>query len=196
MRRITLLLATTVGLVFMLAGVALAVTNIDCVDGSTCTGTSKADFIRGTQFPDSINALGANDVVQGNNGADLIQGGSGDDVLCGDCGALNLFPTPGDDDTLYGEGGDDELRGLWGHDLYVGGGGNDLINADYNFPVEVDRVDGGRGNDKIRAHDESLDHVTCGEGSKDIAQVDVSDDVDATCEFLQYSGFPPLFPDN
>jgi Ca2+-binding RTX toxin-like protein len=72
----------------------------------TIVGTSKMDFLFGTEGPDVIDAGAGNDFIQSRGGDDRICGRSGDDSMLGDEGSDILDGASGDDDL---DGGDDLL---------------------------------------------------------------------------------------
>lgn len=95
----------------------------------------------------------------------------------GTAGRDTLNGTAGQD-TLSGLGGGDTLNGRGGADKLVGGPGNDRLTGG----PAADRLLGGPGNDRLQARDASADVVDCGPGAGDLAVVDGSDDVAASCE--------------
>ncbi len=103
---------------------------------------------------------------RGTGGPDTLTGTAGPDTLAG----------LGAGDTLSGRGGADKLLGGPGADKLTGGPG-------------ADKLLGGAGNDRIRARDGAVDVVNCGPGSGDVAVVDSSDRVTASCERVET---PPL----
>jgi Ca2+-binding RTX toxin-like protein len=114
---------------------AVSVDRIEFADGSLLadavilarisTGGSGADYLSGTDDPNTMD---------GGNGADTVLGAGGDDVLAGSAGADSLVGSVGNDsltggagnDTLRGETGDDVLDGSGGADWLHGGPGNDV----------------------------------------------------------------------
>ncbi len=146
----------------------------------TICGGGAADTIRGMQGDDLIAGAGGGDVITGEaghdelfggaatfcsgsgsttDGNDRIDGGAGDDLIDGGAGR----------DVLAGGTGADKLRGDAGNDQLTGGAGPDVLN-------------GGAGNDDIRAQDRRADHVFCGSGSRDRANLDAVDHA-TRCEF-------------
>ena len=109
------------------------------------------------------------DVLIGSFGKDTITGGDGHDIISGSFG----------DDKLYGQKGNDEIYAVE-NDRRSGGG---------FFPVPgkgtpgIDLVDGGTGNDTIRAADGIKDVIDCGEGT-DTVEYDRTLDVIKNCETL------------
>jgi peptidoglycan/xylan/chitin deacetylase (PgdA/CDA1 family) len=99
---------------------------------------------------------------RGTAGADTLTGTAGPDTLSG----------LGAGDTLSGRGGADKLLGGLGADKLTGGPG-------------ADRLLGGPGNDRLQARDGVADTVNCGPGSGDLAVVDRSDKVTASCERVE-----------
>lgn len=99
------------------------------------------------------------DYYRGTGGSDTAKGLGGADTMSGGRG----------DDLLDGGEGGDRLSGGAGADRLVGGPGTDSLS-------------GGDGNDTLHADDGRAERVTCGAGSRDVAEVDWLDDVDPTCE--------------
>jgi peptidoglycan/xylan/chitin deacetylase (PgdA/CDA1 family) len=99
------------------------------------------------------------------------RGTAGPDTLTGTAGP----------DTLAGLGAGDTLRGRGGSDRLLGGPGADRLTGG----PAADRLLGGPGNDRLQARDGSADVVNCGPGSGDLAVVDSSDRVTASCEQVQ-----------
>jgi Ca2+-binding RTX toxin-like protein len=81
MRRIALLLATTMGLALLLAGVALAA-SFTCTT-NPCKGTSGPDTITGTINAETINGLAGDDDISALDGNDKINGGANNDTTSG-----------------------------------------------------------------------------------------------------------------
>ena len=78
--------------------------------GGSQTGTAGSDFLTGSEFGETLNALGGNDTIDAGGGNDVLIGGSGNDILIG------------------GEG-TDEYR-------FGGIFGNDLIQEGVRIPLE------------------------------------------------------------
>jgi Ca2+-binding RTX toxin-like protein len=106
--------------------------------------------------------------------AATIKGTDGDDFLRGTNGADNIGARAGNDevraragnDQVFGGTNSDTLYGMEDNDLIVGGRGND-------------RLDGGTGNDTLKSHfDGQADNLTCNQGSRDVAYLEVNDIVD------------------
>jgi hemolysin type calcium-binding protein len=91
-------------------------------------------------------------------------------------------------DTIEGGAGDDFLEGGFGNDVLDGGAGVDQFRGD-----RTERDVFAVGNDQIRARDGVTEQVNCGIGT-DIAQVDASDVVDASCESVDRGLGPPGKP--
>lgn len=99
------------------------------------------------------------------------RGTGGPDILTGTAGP----------DTLSGLGAGDTLSGRGGADKLLGGPGGDKLTGG----PAADKLLGGAGNDHIRARDGAADVVNCGPGSSDVAVVDSSDRVTASCERVE-----------
>ncbi|HXQ89599.1 MAG TPA: polysaccharide deacetylase family protein [Solirubrobacterales bacterium] len=110
----------------------------------------------------ALPALGEAASKRGTAGPDTLRGTAGPDKLSGLGGA----------DTLKGRGGSDKLLGGRGGDRLIGGPG-------------ADRLRGGPGDDRIQARDDAADVVNCGPGLSDLAVVDASDRVTASCERVE-----------
>jgi metallophosphoesterase (TIGR03767 family) len=91
-----------------------------------------------------------------------------------------LVGTPGSD-LLRGRGGNDRLRGRRGRDCLRAGRGRDRVNGGKSAG---DRIGAGGGQDRVNARDGKPDTVRCGTG-RDVARVDSSDKVAASCEQLR-----------
>ncbi|MBC7987009.1 MAG: calcium-binding protein [Sphingomonadaceae bacterium] len=105
-------------------------------------GTAGDDTIRGTQRPDKIFGGGGDDSLIGRGAEDELHGGDGRDTLEGG---------PGGFDSLFGEQGADLLSFATSDGGNADGGtGNDtLIGSDVEFSFT--RLNGGRGDDELRA---------------------------------------------
>jgi Ca2+-binding RTX toxin-like protein len=129
----------------------------------TVDGTAKADTLNGTAAAETFCGHAGGDKISGLAGADTIYGDScGGAVKPGD-GADQLFGGKGPD-RLFGQGGADTLRGGKGKDFYKAGPGDDTIDA-------ADGV---------------AEQVSCGKGTKDVANVDQLDTVSG-CETVHRS---------
>ncbi len=84
-------------------------------------------------------------------------------------------------DTLSGLGAGDTLSGRGGADKLLGGTGADKLTGG----PAADKLLGGPGNDRLLARDDSADTVNCGPGSGDVAVVDNTDRVTASCERVE-----------
>ncbi|WP_052249674.1 calcium-binding protein [Tateyamaria sp. ANG-S1] len=139
--------------------------------GDDIVAGSDAEFIRGLDGNDTIDAGGGDDRVAGGSGADYLigndgadtllgslsndtlLGGRGDDVLNGGFGADNIDGGDGDDsieggggaDTLFGRNGDDMLDGGAWQDELNGGSGDDTLQGGFG----ADTLSGGLGDDLL-----------------------------------------------
>lgn len=137
MRRITLILATTVAaLVLASAGVALAA-NVVC-GGGECRGTNKADTMQGTNKTDAMYGRGGLDTMYGRYGADEIRGGD-------------------NADTIFGGYGDDRISAGSGVDTVDGEAGSDFIRT---VDGQRDSVSCGIGNDRAIIDEADLDRAS------------------------------------
>lgn len=108
------------------------------------------------------------DVIRGTGWPDWIEAGGGDDIICALGGDDVIFGGDGNDD-VYGAAGDDVILGNAGNDLLIGGLGDDgIAGGDGN-----DRIRGGNGNDDLFGNDggdtmrggNGHDHLEGGAGS-------------------------------
>lgn len=181
MRRIALLLATTMGLALLLAGVALAAT-VTCSGALDCYGTEGDDTIKGTKADELIYGLGGSDTINGNGGSDDM---FGDGTVTGD-------PNPALDGNDQMDGGSDadRLYGFGGSDTLIGGSSFDYIDAEYGETPEVpgthNTIRAGSGNDTVAATNGVPDSIDCSPGKSDTVRFDGSlDTVANNCEQLQ-----------
>jgi len=112
------------------------------------TPTEGPDRIFGTNWADTIDALGGDDLVKAKGGNDTVLGGSGNDALYGDWGDDVLVGNTGND-RMYGGAGNDRM--IWnngdGSDLMEGGSGYDVTEvngADTAGDVFTIAADGDR----------------------------------------------------
>ncbi len=108
------------------------------------------DRLYGETGSERIRGGDGDDFIDGGRAGDRLEGDDGNDTILGDAGNDHLYGGRGDDKLDAGSG-DDELVGHEGDDLLIGGSGPDAIRA-------------GPGNDTIRAADDSIDTIDCGEG--------------------------------
>ncbi len=153
MKRTMLLLAATVLVICLGAGVALAQrgfgdqgSGVTKTCPTTGTGTTYPDTLIGTNAPNHIQGLGGNESP---TWGDYIPGHGGNDILYGNAGG----------DRIEGGYGNDAIYGNQGKDLLIGGPDNDHIN-------------GGTGGDVIRVRDGYVDHVNCAGGNDDVSNRD------------------------
>lgn len=92
-------------------------TSSSAANRCTIRGSTKTDFLSGTDHHDFICGLGGNDFISGKDGSDRLRGGPNNDTIVGGRGA----------DAVLGRGGNDKLFVVDGHpnDLVRGGPGND-----------------------------------------------------------------------
>jgi hypothetical protein len=174
MRRALLVMATMLFAVFMIGGVAYALT-IQCdgtgdqdPDEGVCFGTDKSDTITGTLDPDFIVGFGGRDSVFGEGGNDTVDGFGDNDVIHGG---------PGDDGRTRGNPHFDDLNleGAEQSDVVYGEEGNDIIDAAANDTAHSrDRSFGGADADTILAADGNKDLIECGAG-QDTVTADAND---------------------
>ncbi len=162
-----------------LTSLAAAITQIrpGAVEGTAgndvMNGTAGNDALYGLAGNDTLNGLGGNDFLIGGAGTDTYDGGTGTDIL--DYGydtvgwSINLATgqaiqgatteTFVSIEGAYGSSVADTLTGSGNADILAGGGGDDTVNAGLGDDfIEFDgaangfdAVDGGTGNDAIRA---------------------------------------------
>ncbi|MES9991035.1 MAG: calcium-binding protein [Candidatus Thiodiazotropha sp.] len=157
--------------------------------GEALSGMSNHDRLFGGGGDDTLNGNAGDDYLEGNAGTDRLNGGVGDDELHGgsgnDGGIIHGLYGDAGDDALYGEAGDDTLDGGTERDLLVGGYGQDhLIGGDdHDFLIggfhyhdvdnnffhifddgEIDRLEGGNGDDVYWAGAGDIINDTDGKG--------------------------------
>lgn len=86
------------------------------------------EWVRGSNFNDSILMSSADEQVEGRSGDDVIDGRGGNDLLQGQNGNDHIFGGTGDD-FLAGGSGDDQLFGGAGFDTLEGGSNDDLLTG-------------------------------------------------------------------
>ena len=117
-----------------------------------------------------------------------VFGGEGDDVITGDKWANRLMGWEGSD-TISGGDGNDVLYSSTNLCCYFdtggsigGGSGNDLIVvANEGTDTVTSQVEGGAGDDDIRARNLSPDNIDCGDGT-DTVTFDAGIDTLTNCE--------------
>jgi Ca2+-binding RTX toxin-like protein len=156
--KLTLLLAAL--MVLLVALPAMADT-IACKVGRTCSGTDRADVLKGSDGQNKMRALAGADRVWGFDGPDVLRGGF-------------------DSDVVRGGAGDDSIAGGSGVDFVYGGPAADRINPGMGH----DKVFGGLGNDTITtwADKESTDKISCGGGRDTLVRAPDDRVVDGSCE--------------
>jgi Ca2+-binding RTX toxin-like protein len=82
MRRIGLLLASTLLAVLLSSGVALAITK-QCEGNAICFGTSEDDTLLGNEFNNEMQGKSGNDTLKGFDGEDRLLGQLGNDKVLG-----------------------------------------------------------------------------------------------------------------
>lgn len=85
--------------------------------------TEQADYIKGFDWNEVLQALGGNDTVGGFGGDDSVVGGNGKDLIYGDSSINTGINAADGNDTLDGGAGNDQLWGGGGNDTYVFGRG-------------------------------------------------------------------------
>jgi Ca2+-binding RTX toxin-like protein len=128
------------------------------VGSGNIDGTEGDDVIVGSDFKDTVNALGGNDTVcvggnQSGEGGDVVDGGNGGDWITGNDGFDHLFGGKGGD-TINGDfpgqapstfGDCDPVSVNECRDEIFGGGGNDTLNGDFGN----DTLSGENGDDTL-----------------------------------------------
>ena len=121
----------------------------DNAQADNLIGTAANDHVSGSQSPNVIDGRGGNDVLFGLGGDDTLRGGSGNDRLDG--GAGNDLLDGGVADPNFEPNVDTADYSARADDLTI-----DLNNAANLTPsgerdryVNIDNVEGGRGNDRI-----------------------------------------------
>jgi Ca2+-binding RTX toxin-like protein len=160
----------------------------DVIDGS-----SGDDFLGAGNGDDTVDAGEGNDILRGGFGSDDLDGGLGNDKVRGDqnndllkgsAGIDFVFGNDGDDE-LHGGEGNDRLFGGTGDDLLIGDDGNDTLYGEsgvdtlkghdgndglYGGLGEMDRLEGGKGADRLLSKvdsDNRLEELILGWSSDD-----------------------------
>ncbi|GJL91587.1 cadherin domain-containing protein [Hyphococcus sp.] len=155
----------------------------DGADLNIIDGSGENDRLRGTDGNDSISGGEGNDVIRGRGGDDVISGGDGNDNIAGNAGADQLYGGAGDD-LIYADSDDTVIDGGEGTDRVI-------VQGDGDFSIDmaasdVERVDGGGGNDAIdassateavRQYGNAGDDVLTGGSGNDIQRGGDGDDV-------------------
>ncbi len=134
--RWTILALTSVVVVLLAGGVALAVTK-SC-PGGECLGTNTEN--------DTLTGSPNRDIMYGRGGADPLTGQGGKDEMYGGPGGNRLSGAGGNDE-MYGGSGNDALKGGSGVDRLYGGSGSDTIDG--GGDAQIDVVDCGDGTDTV-----------------------------------------------
>ena len=151
MRRAIISMMAMGAALLLASGVALAITTINCIEGTSCHGTSGNDDIYDSKGSDEIHAHGGYDLV--NSGYRI----------------LNSATAKSGYDRIYGEGGPDDVW-VWdgvshgrpmGPDTVYGGKGNDWV---ISYPGK-NTIFGGPDNDRIWAANGVRDVINCGAGN-------------------------------
>jgi Ca2+-binding RTX toxin-like protein len=144
MRKRTFLLTVLVLALVLPAGVALAAT-INC-NGGGCSGTNRADAMRGTGGFDRMAGRGGNDRMAGSGGGDIMLGEAGTDNINGGFGNDRI--NGGElGDTLVGGAARDRIVGASGVDTISAGSNDDFV--DISGDNQTDSVDCGPGQDTL-----------------------------------------------
>jgi hypothetical protein len=108
--------------VLLTGAVALAINTINCKTNQVCTGTDRADLMKGTDGFNDMRGRDGNDTLKGFGRSDALFGQEGDDRLRGGRGG----------DGVFGGKDDDKLRGEEATDFYIFGSdwGEDTIIED------------------------------------------------------------------
>ena len=132
----------------------LAETSVERVDGGSGndsvngSGMTERVIAYGNAGNDNLSGGSANDNLVGGTGDDVVSGGAGNDSIQGNDGADQLFGGSGND-TIYADGADTLVSGGEGNDRVIVVGEDDF-SID-QAAAEVERVDGGSGNDTLDA---------------------------------------------
>ena len=144
----------------------------------TLVGGDGNDSLNGNAGEDSLSGGKGADRLTGGLGGDTLTGGQGVDTasyssIAGDLtidlnktvvqdtggGGLDLLLTienlegGGGADTLIGDKEANSLNGGSGADTLFGGAGDDILEGGFSFTNAGNRLDGGKGNDTVRAVD-------------------------------------------
>ena len=138
------------------------------------------DKVIGTILADDIKGGDGDDYLAGRSDIDLVDGGAGNDTVAGDGDSDHVVGGPGVD-RLWGDGVNTPAvhPGPWA--------GGDTLEAT-DFPSDIT----GLTPEQLLAFTPKADHVSCGPGPTDIANIDAADSVDGSCE--ERTGFNPTLP--
>ena len=162
---------------------------------------SIGDDAHGDDFSSIENVVGSkfNDMIVGDGGMNMLSGGQGNDNLMGNAGADSLYGGMGHD-TIMGGAADDMAMGGMGQDMLSGDAGNDHLAGNmgddtiYGGGMMDDGMEqtgtgkdtlwGGMGDDELMGQDGDdvlvggmgADTLKGGDGSKDVANYQMSDD--------------------
>lgn len=112
------------------------------------TGTSAGETLNGSSSGDLIKGLGGNDTIYGNDGNDTIY--AHDVSLTGDTSGSDSLYGGNGNDTLYAGNGTDYLYGQSGSDVLYGTSGVDAFYDSWGVSGDVNRMEGGGGNDTYK----------------------------------------------
>ncbi|MGB3211769.1 MAG: calcium-binding protein [Desulforhopalus sp.] len=143
-------------------------------------GGSKEDHLYGMDGDDSLSGAGGDDYIEGGTGQDTMNGDSGNDTffIQGDDAAYDVFNGGDDTDTILGGAEDDTIRvnnlnssnsieiidGGGGVNVIAGTGSADVIDLTGITVTNIDRIEGGWGDDTIIGTADD-DHIYGGENS-------------------------------
>jgi Ca2+-binding RTX toxin-like protein len=166
MRRLSLLLALLMLVMFAPRASADPPTNCSGQDINDNRATDGNDFLSGTDEANVIALSTGDDQYFAAGGGDTLCGNEGSDVLAGENGPDNIAGGSGDD-TVVGMGGADVLAGNDGADRIEGGNGGDVLRSSADDGVQDDLYD-GHGSDIIIGAIEDV-WFKCVDGTADVA---------------------------
>jgi Ca2+-binding RTX toxin-like protein len=111
-------------------------------------GTLLADFLDGSDGPDTVTAMDGNDTVVGRGGNDFLYGNPGNDSVDSGSGDNTVWAGQGDD-FATGDGGNNFLWGNEGADTLLSGNGNNTIVGGDGSIDGGDLIASGAGSDLI-----------------------------------------------
>ena len=154
----------------------------------TLRGLDGNDILNGGDGSDSLYGNNGNDILNGGDGIDYLHGGSGSDLLNGGDGIDNLRGNDGND-ILNGGNGDDHLYGSNGNDTLNGGAGNDRLYGSNDGSGNIDKLDGGAGDDFYKLYSANDVVADTGVGGNDtvMAYSQLNGDLGASIENLGLS---------
>lgn len=151
-------------------------------------GAPGSDVRIRANLPAEIVGGPGDDLIVGGPAADVIDGGAGQDIIAGGGGADLLRGGSGIDLVTYHDriGRDGALLGRRGGVTIAIGreGGSGARGEGDTIAADVEQVQGGAGNDRLKLRDGRATAASCG-GGRDLVIADVRDTVEIDCEAVR-----------